>query len=67
MQKLAKTELHWIICELENNAEEVMQMAKRTESHTDRVFFGFKAETLYSIAHKLRLAIDNEDKRIAIV
>ncbi len=67
MQKLTKTDLHWVISELENTAEEVMQMVKRTESRTDRVFYEHRAEVLYSIAGKLRLALDNEDKRIAIV
>ena len=67
MQKFTKTELHWIIAELENTAEDVMQMVKITENYTDRVFLELKAENLWSIAEKFRLALDNEDKRIAIV
>lgn len=67
MQKLTKAEVHWVISELENTAEEVMQTAKKIDYHTDRVFYELRAENLYSIAQKLRLAIDNEDKRIAIV
>lgn len=67
MQKLFRTELCWIICELENNAEEFKQMSIKTENGIEREFFNLRSENLYSVAEKLRIAIDNEDKRIAII
>jgi len=66
MQKLTTTELHWAIRELENTAEEFMQMTIKTENNNERALLKLRAENLYSVAEKLRIAIDNEDKRIAL-
>ncbi len=66
MQKFTTTELRWVIRELENTAEECMQMATKVEGNI-RAFFKLRAEKSSSLAKKFRLAIDNEDKRIAIV
>lgn len=67
MQKLTIIELHWVIRELENTAEEFMQMTIKTENNNERALLKLRAENLYSVAKKLRIAIDNEDKRIAIL
>jgi hypothetical protein len=67
MQKLTTTELHWAIRELENAAEEFMQMTIKTENNNERALLKLRAENLYSVAEKMRIAIDNEDKHIAIL
>ena len=66
MQKLTNTEVRWTICELENAAREFAQLAYKFDSST-KSLLKFKAENLYSIAEKLRIAINNEDKRIEIL
>jgi len=66
MQKLTKTEIRWIINELENNADDSMKMVSKTDDAFCQEYFRRRAENLYSIAHELRLALVNEDERIAI-
>ena len=66
MQKLTVSELHWAIRELENNAEDFLQMISKTDNSNEKALLQLRADNLYSVAEKLRIAIDNEDKRIAI-
>lgn len=67
MQKLTTTELHWAIRELENTAGEFMQLTAKAENNNEKALLKLRAENLYSVAEKLRIAIENEDKRIAII
>ena len=67
MVKLTTTELRWAICELENAAREFVQLAYKFGDSSTKSFLKFRAENLYSIAERLRIAINNEDKRIAIL
>lgn len=62
-----ETELHWIIYELENAAEKIMQIAIKIEDNDESVFLRRKADLYSKLAKKLRVAINNEDKRIAIL
>lgn len=67
MQKLTITELIWIISELENSAEESMQIAVEIKDNDGRKFLKRKADSYFNLAKKLRVAVHNDDKRIAIL
>lgn len=67
MQKLTTTELRLIVREMENAAENFVEMSAKTDNSDAQAFLKLNAENLYSVAKKIRIAIDNEDKRIAIL
>ncbi|HEY8390547.1 MAG TPA: hypothetical protein VIL26_06335 [Clostridia bacterium] len=67
MQKLTVTELIWIISELENSAEESMQIAVKIKDDEGRKFLERKADLYFNLVKKIRFAVHNNDKRIAIL
>ena len=68
MIKLTTTEIAWIIGELDRNAAINTNAATNPEASTiEKGLLNLKAENLTSISNKLQKALDNGDKRIAII
>ena len=68
MIKLTTTEIAWIIGELDRNATINTNAAASPEASAfEKELLNFKAENLTSTSDKLQKALDNGDRRIAII
>ena len=68
MIKLTTTEITWIIGELDRNAAINTNAVASPEASTiEKRLLNLKAENLTSMSNKLQKALDNGDRRIAII
>lgn len=68
MQKLTKTEIQWIIQELEQNAAHYLKLCELSQcTALETELFTLKAEQLRSISQRLTKTAEKNERRIEVI